>query len=278
MKLRWIIAVLLTATAAVASAQAWHLVPCTETDNAKKARFGENLRRAAPGAQTYVPKPFPQNENAVREDFIYQYNYLRSHQTPSSMTDSQKKVLGLIKSGGLDIAVARVENWRGSRCLAPRENDAMYLLRLYDRASRMEVARAWLEENGMLGATAYREPGVDPGWWNVSVASRADALTKTEKKVGLHLTDAQYVTTYGTIECDVLLPCVAMRAAATGATYVVDDRARIFEVPPAAKRYSRAKDLKFVENIEKVKRTLAPGQGLISLGGDDYVVARRVAE
>jgi len=261
---------------ATTSAQAWNLSQCSETGLARHANYSNVLRRAKPTDRMYVPKPFPQNDAQIIEDFNFQFRYLRSVQAPEQMRPQEKQLLALLNGGRLDTKVIPVENWTGRRCLGARDGDRMYLLRFYDGRTHSEVARATLQDSGLMDATAYREPGVDPAWWTIAIPAPDDAAKTVGALVGQHLIDAQYVTTYGTFECNALLPCVSMRSPSTNTTYIADQSGHVVALPMNAKRFSRAHDLAQVEDIERVKKTLAPGQRLMSLGGDVYAVVEKV--
>jgi hypothetical protein len=57
-----------------------------------------------------------------------------------------------------------------------------------------------------------------------------------------------------------------MRSPSTDTTYIADQYGHVNALRTAAKRFSRARDLAKVEDIERVKRTLTPGHKLMSLG------------
>lgn len=265
-------AALLTTT----SAQAWNLAQCSSTELARRARYVEQLRGAESNAAAYVPKPFPQSNAHIVEDFFYQFRYLRSVQKPEQITPADKALLSLMNSSQLGVEVIRIENWRGSRCLGARDGDQKFLLRLSDKTTSGEIARAWLEDSGLLGVMAYRDPKVDPAWWSIPIPSLGETTNKVAAIVGHKLVDAQYVTTYGRFQCDPLLPCVAMRSPSTGTTYLANDLGEIVAVTTNAKRFSRGRDLAKVEDISGASRQLPPNQKLMSLGGDAYVAVETI--
>ena len=276
MNTRSILAVVAAAFFATTTAQAWNLSQCSETALSKRASYSSALRHALPKDRAYVPKPFPANNTQIVEDFSYQFRYLRSVQTAEQMRPQEKQLLSLLNSNQLVINVVPIENWSGRRCLGPRDGDRMYLLRFYDVRTHAEVARATLQDSGLMDVTAYREPNVDPAWWTIPIPAADDVARNVGALVGERLLDAQYVTTYGTFQCDALLPCVAMRAPSTNTTYIADQSGHVVALPTNAKRFSRAHDLAQIEDMDRVKRTLAPGQKLLSLGGDAYAVAEKV--
>lgn len=245
-----------------ASAGAWNLAPCSASYLARRAKYANALRHAAPADRDYVPKPFPANDAEVREDFLHQL--------------ADRKWRSRLETQQIVTTVIPIENWSGRRCLGPRDGDRMYLLRFFDARTHTEVARATLQDSGLLDVTTYREADVDPAWWTIPIDAPVDVAKRVAALTGRQLVDAQYVTTYGTFECDSLLPCVAMRAPATKTTYIADPRGHVVALSPNAKRFSRARDLPRVEDIDRVKRTLAPGQKLMSLGGDAYAVVETV--
>jgi hypothetical protein len=276
MKTRLILTVVAAAFFATTTASAWNLSQCSATDLTKRSSYSSKLRHALPEDRAYVPKPFPENNAQVIEDFNYQFRFLRSVQTPAQMRPQEKQLLSLLNSNHLTTDVIPVENWSGRRCLGPRDGDRMYLLRFYDARTHAEVARATLQDSGLMDVTAYREPNVQPAWWTIPIPAADDVAKTVGALVGEHLINAQYVTTYGTFECDALLPCVAMRAPSTNTTYIADQLGHVVTLPTNAKRFSRAHDLAQIEDMDRVKRTLAPGQKLLSLGGDAYAVVEKI--
>lgn len=271
--------ILFAATAALLTttpARAWDLAPCSASEIAKRESYSANLRGAKSNAAAFVPRPFPQANSHIVEDFFYQFRYLRSVQSEKNITPQDKNLLGLIDANQLGVQVIRIANWRGSRCLGARDGDQKFLLRLSDKRTGGEIARAWLEDSGLLGVMAYRDPNVDPAWWNIPIPALDATAARVGAIVGHKLVDPQYVTTFGQFQCDPLLPCVAMRSAATGTTYVTNDQGEVVAVATTAKRYSRSRNLAKVEDISAVTRQLPPNHKLMSLGGDAYVAAEKI--
>ena len=67
-----------------------------------------------------------------------------------------------------------------------------------------------------------------------------------------------------------------MHSPSTDTTYIADQYGHVNALRATAKRLSRARELAKIEDIERVKRTLKPGQKLMSLGGDAYAVIEKV--
>ena len=270
---------LFAATAAIlttTSAYAWNVAPCSATEIAKRGEYAAKLRGAKRHAAAYVPKPFPQSNAHLVEDFVYQFRFLRSVQKPEQISPQDKLMLSLMDMNQLAVQVIRIANWRGTRCLGPRDGDDKFLLRLSDKRNGAEIARAWLEDSGLLGVIAYRDPKVDPAWWNIPIPNLHETANRVGSIVGHKLVDAQYVTTFGQFQCDPLLPCVAMRSPSTGTIYVASDQGEIVAVHPTAKRFSRSRNLEKVEDISAVSRKLPPNHKLMSLGGDAYVAVEKI--
>ena len=56
-----------------ASAQPWSLVDCGPEGGRGWSQFEKAVRTATPGSTVYTPKPYPQSDRDVVEDFLYHY-------------------------------------------------------------------------------------------------------------------------------------------------------------------------------------------------------------
>jgi hypothetical protein len=116
-------------------------------------------------------------------------------------------------------------------------------------------------------------PGpVEPSARRLTVA--ATAIDRINQEFGIEGEDPEYVTTYGTIDCDFVFPCLAFHEH--GLSYVVY-RHEIFEVSVKGPKLLQGKDVGTLATNEKLLPTLAQDERLISLGGRIWTVARKIS-
>jgi hypothetical protein len=233
-------------------------------------KHANEVRRAWPGTEHYLPKPFPKTADDVAEDYRYQYRKLRSKWR--SPDPQEAAVLGAFRAGSIRVEVRRIETWSPLRCSRSAENPYYHLLRIFDSRTGVELSRTVLHWTGELAMIS-----------NTSPEQRAEPVESQRKRLRppedvlldiaaeLHLTgkDPQYVTTWGTLECMLTVPCVAFRQGQD--VYIVSMREEgVFKVPGNGKRFVMRNNV----IDRKVLETLGADERLVSMGGRVYAVAR----
>ncbi len=250
------------------TAFAWNLTPCSQAALQKRGEAIHQLRAAQPGSLQYIPKPFPRNGVEVVEDYRYQILSRWSHSAPSELSDAQRALMDGLERDTLAIDVERVQNWSLRRCSDAGAGDSYHLLRIFDRASGKEIARAALQESGVLEQTGF--PGAADG----PIADLNTVAKKVSEAVGAPAQSPVYVTSTGTLRCDVLMPCVAVRSQSS--VFLVAPEGEMFEIPAQRRLLSFKNDLGNEQKRNAKQKELAPrGEVVTSLGGDQFVVARR---
>lgn len=249
------------------TASAWNLTPCSQQHLAKRGQVAQELRAAQPGSLKYIPKPFPKNGVEVVEDYKYQILSRWAHITPADLSAGQRALMEGLQQNTLAIEVRRVQNWSLRRCNDAGTGDSYHLLKISDAATGKELARAALQESGVLEQTGFAGAAEPP------LADLAVVAAQIEKTVGAPATKPVYVTSTGTLRCDVLMPCVAARSHAS--VFLVAPDGEMFEIPAQRRLLSFKNDLGNEEKRTAKQKELAPRSEVVtSLGGDQFVVVR----
>jgi hypothetical protein len=242
---------------------AWSAAPCDGTTLAKRAAFAAKVRSAKPGNPVYVRLPFPKTNNDVIADLVEQFvSIYDGHASRfSAITDAMKR-------GAIRYDVVRVEDWTPARCAsAGNFGDFYWLLVLHDASTGSVVARARVFESGLLGDLALAE-SVDAKQQLPDAGSVLSSL----KTHGVNARDAQFVTAYGTLTCHELLPCVASRD--DNGLYLQHGN-DLYVLPAGGRRISFHAELAGGQ-MKRAAEKLAADERFVSLGGDAFVVAKRL--
>jgi hypothetical protein len=262
---------------------AWNPEVCNGNDFAGRARFEAFMRAAKPGDPVYVPKPFPHNNNEVIEDFFQQAQDKVNRPSAPFLEPGQRALRRAMEQGTLHIGIVREANWRNYRCALYRSGETVYLLRLYDTATGTEIARAAIEESGLMNAIMYPLDRTTP-IWSKPLLTLPEAEQLLNSAVG-KVVDVQYATSHGTIGCDEWLPCVAGRLVGHDG-YAIVSYNGIYTFDVGSRRIdqsaSSAKDKASVgssmRSFEKVLHSLGPHEGLTTVGSNYDVIATKVAD
>ncbi|HEV2722598.1 MAG TPA: hypothetical protein VG323_21425 [Thermoanaerobaculia bacterium] len=263
---------------------AWSPEVCNAGDLSGRARFEAVMRTMKPGDPAYVVKPFPRNNAEVIADFTQQAQDKLNKPVAPFLRAGQNALQQAMEQGALHIAVVREANWRNHRCVQYRSGETVFLLRLYDTAKGVEVARATIEESGLMNGIMYPLDRTAPVWSKplMTLAEGEGLLNATFGKV----VDVQYAMSDGTIGCDEWLPCVSGRIAGRDGGYAVVSFKGIYTFDTESRRVdqrpSTVKDKASLQasmqSFEKLLRSLGPREGLTTVGGTYDVIATKVAD
>lgn len=264
------ITLLLLVSAASLQAQGWSLGNCDPGRAATWANFAAELRAAKPGSPIYVPHPFPEGEAQVVENFLYQQREVWGDLREDKLPSEELRFAQLTRSGQARYEMLQVANWTPLACGPKRKREAYFLLRVFDRRTGIEVSRAAINDDGLLSSLMHLPVGEVAATNPRRFSSLAEARGQAASVHGLKAEQAQYVTSFGTLKCPVLAPCVAFRSGPDA--YVLETRASAFglyRLELDKPRFSFKSDLSRPERQAQVVQQLAgSGRELISLGGD----------
>ena len=236
------------------------------------------MRTAAPGSTVYVPKPFPTTIPQVVQDFLYQYRSFHYERAdPNKLLAGELPLLNGILSSTVTFSVQKVANWTDLHCGREQRRDFFYLIRAFDAASGVELARATLNVSGLSSmrrnaTSAFPFPPLpDP----------AVAMQEVAAAYGITGDSPQYVTTLGTIFCDFTAPCLAFRKGADAYIFFKHPR-----FPSALFKIAGNEPRLVLQPGEQLEAGLARGplpplrtdgtERLFPLGARTWTVAREV--
>jgi hypothetical protein len=258
---RWSMLILLLAVATPLAA--WNVVPCDASAIVRRNAFATKVRAAKQGDPLYVRIPFPKTDSEAVTDLVDQFVDIYGGKSNSRFTP----IADAMARGAYRYEVLRVEDWSPARCAeSGNHGDFYYLVIIHDAASGADVAHATVNEVGLVGNLALPaapEPEITP----------VERATGKMLAHGIHGRDAQYVTTWGSLECHPLRPCVAVRNE--NGLYLLrgDD---VFLLPAGGRIVSFRNELLTEEQRAKFHAMLGPDDRYTSLGGDAFVVAKKV--
>lgn len=260
----------------ICAAQPWIPVECKARNEALRSKFARELHEAKRDSHLYVPKPFPRTDAEVVEDFKYGYAQMFKGMEPAQIPQEDWSLYTGIQKNSLAFKIVRVENWAPDRC-GGQQRDFYYLLRISDAASGQEIARATVNQSGLLGGWgAPPDPAAFEGTpfrSSISPGLR-EALARVQARFGIKGTRAQYVTTWGTPQCALPVPCVAFQAG--GKSYLfLDDN--LVEFTPQSRGYTRAQmESTRTRRFEISSAIDTEKEWLVSIADDRWVLATRV--
>ena len=258
--------ILINVVAVATSAQPWSLAPCAQADLTRRGAVEKSIRMAPSKSLRYVPIPFP----ALQRDIEGNYRYwLLNHwgkESNGHLQSDQKVMLDGLAADRFRFEIVRVENWGIRRCQDPHSGDFYYLLRIFDRLSSKEFARAAMFPSGALEQTGFLSEADAP------VLSLEATRESLQRQYGIAAHSAQYVATIGELRCDVLAPCIASRSK--GSVYIATPRGDVFEFAEASRKFSYKDDL---GNGRRAKQSLNGAGAAVSIGGDAFAAAHRVS-
>ena len=220
---------LLLAASSVTTLAAWDVEPCGPEHRDAWAKSEERLESVTDRhAPDYVPHPYPNTPDQAWEDFLF-YHRRAFEATPfSELRPTEQRFFEVVDNGRAKITGHRVVNWSQSRCGPERERAFYFLLSVVDGATGDEITRVAVGQSGVVHSLIHRP--AEEEWRHLpeplqdleQVTAHVAAVTRARP------TTAQYVAASGTLRCDVLLPCVALRGE--GSVYVQHGERGLFRL------------------------------------------------
>jgi hypothetical protein len=235
------------------------------------------LRDAKPGSPLYLPKPFPKSREEVLADYVYEFQRLLKDTPAESLPKGAAGVLEGLRTKTLRYDVLRIVNWSPTRCGRERRLDAYHLIRVLDGRSGREITRSVLEENGRLGvisSTMDDERGDSLQRQATRLRPPEEEMRSVAARFKIRGEAPQYVTTFGTLRCPNVSPCLAFRSG--GHVYLASYGGELFEVEPNGRRLEMGKDIGSPEKNAPILQAIGPEGRLVSLGGKVFATARKV--
>jgi hypothetical protein len=266
---------LLAAGAVRSMAAPWTLSEdCSPEDQSKYAQFERAVRMALPGSTVYVPKPYPTTDAQVIQDFLYQYKSLgREKADPKKLPEGELPLLNGILESTVTFNVQKVADWTAGRCGKEQRNYFLYLIRIFDAASRTEISRVTLRASGLWSSknnSSSKAPFVP-------LSPPEEATRQVAAVYDIQAEAPQYIVSLGAIYCPWSAPCLAFRKGKDA--YVFHRADGLFKIAGAEPRFV----LKPGEHIEsahlkEVLPTLRTDgtERLFHLGGTSWTIARQV--
>jgi hypothetical protein len=256
----------------------WNLMSCDPAGEHRWRQFEQEVRASKPGSTLYAPKPYPTNEAEVIADFLYRFKEMHQDKPGhfgSTTLPNDEKVTPAILGGRASYHVTRVENWTQLRCGWQHKQDFYFLVQVVEIASGKELTRAVIDYSGLfIGMMNLTVVGnVEPSAKRL-LPIPAAAMDEVNREFGIQGTDPEYVTTWGTINCDMMFPCLAFHQ--NGLSYVLYHHGP-FEVSPKGPKLRQGVEVGTAEKAHATLATLAADERLISLGGPLWTVARKAS-
>lgn len=254
-----ILIALVSATSVIAQ---WNVVPCASEDLVKRAAYRASVRAAGPGTPLHVRVPFPVTDTEIvanlTEHFIGIYG--------EAVGSRFHPIADAMRRGMLNYEIHRVADWTPARCAASGNGGDFYFLVVIRDSVGTEVARASLFETGR-----FRELGLSEVQWHpIEPLPRVDGRLRSR---GIQGDDAQYVSTWGTLACRSLSPCVAVRNK-DGIFILQNDVAWL--LPMGGAIHSMRTRLRDESDRDRFIAELGVNERFVTLGADAAVVAKRV--
>jgi hypothetical protein len=217
----WIISLItawLASIPVLAEGPPWFLDHCAASYQSKADHLRQEMAKAQPGSDIFVPKPFPRTDSEVIVDLVAQIRstFFSGGQAPPAIAD----LLTKIDAGKIRFEIIPVVEWRPERC---RYNwgkvDSSFLVRLYDSQTGRELTRASLVDSGLLSVVAAPRPGGRLGMIDHDIEPM-DTVRSVATQLGAPAAGFQYVAVASpTILCQETAPCIAFRAAGRAYLY-----------------------------------------------------------
>lgn len=254
---------------APAAAEPWSLTPCGVEHQRQWQAFAEAMKQASPGSSVYVPNPFPKTDQQVIDNFLYQHGEIWGDTPLEQRRPEEQRLFSMVDSGQVRFQVLRVENWTPLRCGPKGQRTFYFIVRVLDGRSGAEISRAALNNDGLLARLRHKPLDRDLS----AIMGLEEAARSVISRNRIQGRDFQYVTTWGSLECDLLSPCVSFRSA--GRSYLAKGK-DLYLLRPDEESFSLRRDLTPHRKAAIVQQLRERGKSLVSVGGDAFGVAVRV--
>jgi len=261
---------------AVQVARAWDVAPCSNEHRAAWKQFERGLRSTTdPQAPHYIPHPFPETVSAAWEDFLFYHRRAFAGTPSEELRPTERRFFEVVDGGRAKVTGRRVVNWARSRCGPDRERAFYFLLSVVDEATGIEITRIAVDQSGFVSSLIHRP--LEGEWQDLPkpVQELGEAEQQASVLVRSRPADAQYVASTGTLRCDVLLPCVALRGG--GRTYLRHPERGFFRLDSerGLMKFTGGADQSALRDASQEAR--ARNEHLLSLNAESWVVAVPVA-
>jgi hypothetical protein len=247
------------------AAAPWTVLPCG-TAHAKEWQVSaERMRAAKPGSPIYVPRPYPATDAQVIEDFLYQHRDVWSDTPAEKLGAPERRFFSAVDSGDTRFEVFRVTNWTPLLCGPQRQRPFYFVIRVIEASTGIEISRAALDDDGRLARVRHRPANRD-----LEPMPSQDTARGALARIGVPAQDLQYVTAWGTLDCDLMTPCVASRHG--GGAHVVK-HGKVYRLQAKGERLSLKRHLGPAQRDEVSRRYETAGSKLVSVGADVFTVA-----
>jgi hypothetical protein len=246
-----------------AATEPWSIGTCASESAAERAALEKAMRSASPDP-LYLPHPFPQTMDQAVADLVFAHRRAAGRAAP--MREDDARFFEAVDADEARFVVAKVANWTPERCESPfGQTDFHYLIRVFDKASGNEITRASVTEAGRVYQLVHRPADPEQAAFTMS-----DLPTLSIPKSLQAPQNAQYVQTWGQVQCHALKPCVAFQSG--GREYLArgGDLYRL----EVEKPISLGRRLGSPEARQEYLATLeGRPERLVSVGGDRVVLA-----
>jgi len=250
------------------AAAAWTPEPCRQDTAWAQTRheYERAVKEAAPGSALYTAHPFPKTDQEVVESFIEFHSRAFADMPAERLGTEEQALFNALGENRLRFEVHRVVNWTPLACGPRKARRFFFVIRMIDRENGEELARASVDETGHVARLRHRPEGAGfPPW---PALTEARAVLRARVAPGAH--DPQLVATWGTLRCDEVEPCVAMR---DGNRLWLTTSGAVYRIDLARPEFSFRRDLGAGRREAVLQAVAQAGEKLISLGGDRFAVA-----
>jgi hypothetical protein len=259
---------------AFAEGSPWFLDGCDASYQRKADHLRQEMLKAQPGSDVYVPKPFPRTNADVVSDFKEQVRSTFSPQPGEKAPPAIGDLLARLDAGKVRFEVVPVVEWRPERCRSKwGKTDRSFLLRLYDSATGRELSRASIVENGLLSVVGA--PGADGklGMRDHDIET-LDAAKGVANQLGLPATGFQYVSMASpSILCQETAPCIAFRASGIAYLYRSGKLFQLVIDRPGVAGHTTIELMREGAARRSAAATLHGGEHFVTVGANHIAVA-----
>jgi hypothetical protein len=258
--------------------------PCTCGDRfvPQWQAFLQEVAAAEPGSHLYLPHLFPQTEAQWVANMRHHYFEIYGAGAFDDLPANHKPLFAGLRDNTVTYELIRVENWQEFHCNELRPGRYYMTVRVFDRATHLELGRIALDEGGFL--SCMQPAPLDGGeaelaGWRSMIPTLSAAVGEIATGYGIAVAGAQYAEFGGQLRAHPIRPAVVAHAPGNAAhLYLfghvgfgpIDER-RLWEVLPAAPSWTGGELTRIGEDL-----VLGEGEQLVSRGYDCYTVARRV--